>query len=232
MARDTTDSSTDAVPLLEPGDRLTRAEFERRYEAMPGVKKAELIEGVVYMPTRVRHRHHARPHSGLGGWLALYAEMTAGVESGNGGTLRLDNLNAPQPDVYLVIRPECGGQARISADDYIEHAPELVAEISASSVSIDLNTKRDVYARTGVREYLVWRVADGVLDWFVLRGDRYEPLPLGADGLFRSEVFPGLWLDPVAILGGDGPRNLAVLQQGLASPEHAAFVQRLQAGRS
>jgi Uma2 family endonuclease len=227
MAKDPPDTA-EAIPLLEPGDRLTREEFERRYDAMPGVKKAELIDGVVYMPSPVRHRRHSRPHSWLGAWLTLYSQMTPGVDSGDNGSLRLDVLNEPQPDLYLLIQPECGGQARISADDYVEHAPELVAEVSASTVSIDLHSKRDLYLRTGVREYIVWRVIDAALDWFILRDERFERLDLGPDGLHRSVVFPGLWVDPVAILAGDGPRNLAVLQQGLASPEHAAFVQRLR----
>jgi len=231
MSKDATETTPEQIPHLEVGDRLPRDEFERRYEAMPHVKKAELIEGVVFMPSPVRHQRHSNPHSRLNARLAQYAEMTPGVESGDNGTLRLDVINEPQPDLYLLIRPECGGQARISPDDYVEHAPELVAEIAASSVSIDLGTKRDVYARTGVREYLVWRVLDRVLDWFVLRGDAYQPLPLGPDGLYRSEVFPGLWLDPVAVLVGDGPRNLAVLQMGITSPEHAAFVERLRAAR-
>ena len=198
---------------------------------MPGVKKAELIDGVVYTPSPVRHRRHSRPHSWLGAWLTVYSQMTPGVDSGDNGSLRLDVLNEPQPDAYLLIQPECGGQVRISEDDYVEHAPELVAEISASTVSIDLHSKIDLYRRTGVREYLVWRVTDAALDWFVLLGARFERLPLAPDGLLRSVVFPGLWLDPVAILAGDGPRNLAVLQQGIATPEHAAFVARLHTAR-
>jgi len=218
---------TEPIPILEPGDRLTREEFERRYEAMPGVKKAELIEGVVYMPSPVRHQRHSRPHSWLVAWLTVYSQMTPGVDSGDNGTLRLDVINEPQPDLCLLIRPECGGQARISDDDYVEHAPELVAEISASTVSIDLHSKLDIYRRSGVREYLVWRVNDRALDWFVLRDETFQRLVPGADGLFRSEVFPGLWLDPVAILAGNGPRNLAVCQQGVASEEHADFVRRL-----
>jgi hypothetical protein len=74
----------------------------------------------------------------------------------------------------------------------------------------------------------VW---DEAVDWFVLRGGRFEPLPL-AEGIYRSEVLPGLWLDPAAVVRGDLARVLQVLQQGLASPEHAAFVARLQQARA
>jgi Uma2 family endonuclease len=213
---------------LEPGDRLTRDEFERRYDAMPGLKKAELIEGVVYMPSPVRHQRHSNPHFNLITWLGTYAAVTPGVEGGDNGTARLDLDNEPQPDALLLIRPECGGQARISTDDYIENAPELVAEVAASSASFDLNTKLNVYRRSGVREYLVWRVLDQVFDWFVLRSGQLQVLPPEADAILRSEVFPGLWLDAGALLGGDMPRVLAVVQQGTATPEHAAFVQKLR----
>jgi Uma2 family endonuclease len=227
-ASSTTNVSPEFILPLEPGDRLTRAEFERRYEAMPRVKKAELIEGVVYMPSPVRHRNHSRPQFRLITWLGTYEAATPGVEGGDNGTARLDLDNEPQPDAYLLIDPTCGGQARISDDDYVEEAPELVAEVTASGASYDLHTKLHVYRRNGVREYLVWRVRDEQLDWFVLRSGQYQPLAPDAQGLLHSEVFPGLWLDPAALLRGDMLTVLAVVQQGVASPEHTAFVQRLQ----
>src|SRR5215470_7384700 len=138
------------TPPLEPGDRLTRPEFERRYDAMPHLRKAELIEGVVYMPSPVRFRHHGRPHALLMGWLIHYEAATPGVETADNSTARLDLDNEPQPDAVLLIDPARGGQAHISADDYIENAPELVAEVASSSVSIDLTTKLHVYQRNGV----------------------------------------------------------------------------------
>jgi Uma2 family endonuclease len=214
-------------PPLENGDRLTRAEFERRYEAMPRLTKAELIEGVVYMPSPVRQRSHGRPHYHLAGWLAAYEAGTPGVEGGDNSTARLDLDNEPQPDLLLFIDPARGGQVRISLDDYIEGAPELVVEVASSNVSIALNAKMHVYRRTGVREYLVCRILDAEVDWFVLREGRYDRLTPGADGVYRSEIFPGLWLDPAALLRGDVAAVLAVVQQGIASPEHAAFVARL-----
>ena len=135
----------------------------------------------------------------------------------------------PQPDALLLIDPTCGGQAQITEDDFLKGAPELVAEISASSASIDLHEKFAMYRRAGVRDYLVWRVLDREIDWFVLRGRQYRRLKANADGLLRSKVFPGLWLDAEALLAGNLARVLAVVQQGTASPEHAAFVARLRA---
>ena len=220
-------SSPEAVPPLENGDTLTRAEFERRYEAMPHLKKAELIEGVVYVPSPVRHRYHGHQHTHLIGWLVQYEANTPGVEASDNVTVRLDLDNEPQPDALLFIDPACGGQARIDADGYIEDAPELVAEVAASSASYDLHAKLRVYRRNGVREYIVWRVLDQEIDWFVLRAGQYERLPLDAAGLYRSEAFPGLWLDPAALLRGDLATVLAIVQRGLASPEHAAFATRL-----
>ncbi len=220
-----------AIPPLENGDHLTREEFERRYDAMPGLKKAELIEAVVYMPSPVRHGRHSHPHTRLVTWLGTYETDTPGVEAGDNGSIRLDLDNEPQPDAYLFIRPERGGQVRISEDDYVEGAPELIAEIAASSASIDLGKKFDVYRRNNVREYVVWRVLDRRVDWFINRGGRIEPVHSPADGIFRSEVFPGLWLNAAALVRNDRKAVQAALQQGLDSPEHAEFVARLERDR-
>ena len=103
----------------------------------------------------------------------------------------------------------------------------MVAEVAASSASYDLHTKLEAYRRNGVREYIVWRTLDQAIDWFSLRGERYQPLAAGPDGVFRSEVFPGLWLDPAALIRGDLKRVRTVLQEGLATPQHADFVARL-----
>ena len=130
------------IPPLENGDRLTRFEFERRYNAMPHLKKAELIEGVVYMPAAVRFRSHAQPHSRIMGWVLVYETATPGIILGDNATVRLDLDNEPQPDAVLLIEEQCGGQARLSEDDYVEGAPELVAEIAASSAAIDLGDKK------------------------------------------------------------------------------------------
>jgi Uma2 family endonuclease len=216
------------IPKLQAGDHLTRIEFERRYAAMPEVKKAELIEGVVYMPSPVSHKSHSRPHSLLTTLLGTYCYATPGSDLGTTPTVRLDLENEPQPDSLLRILPEYGGQSR-DEDEYIAGPPELLAEVSASSASYDLHDKLRAYQRNGVREYLVWRVWDSAIDWFIQREGRFERLPLTEAGHYRSEAFPGLWLDPAALIRGDFPQVMAVLQQGLASPEHAAFVARLQA---
>jgi Uma2 family endonuclease len=215
------------VPPLENGDRLTRDEFERRYEAMPHLKKAELIEGVVYVPSPVRYRHHGAPHAHLISWLGQYAAGTPGVEVSDNSTVRLDLDNEPQPDALLLIDPAWGGQTRFSTDDYIEGSPELVAEVASSSVSYDLHAKLHVYRRNGVREYIVWRVLEQAIDWFVLHAGQYERLPVDANGWLRSAVFPGLWLDPAALVRGDLATVLIIVQQGLGSPEHATFVAHL-----
>jgi len=221
-----------SLPPLENGDRLTRAEFERRYDAMPGVKKAELIEGVVYMPSPVRLRRHGEPHALTLGWLTAYRAGTPGVIAADNTSARLDLDNEPQPDALLMIDPERGGQARISDDDYVEGAPELVVEIGSSTVGIDLNLKLHVYRRSGVREYVVWRVRDRKIDWFVLRDGEFIRLDPDEKGHYRSTTFPGLWLDATALVAGDMAKVLAVVRQGLAAPEHAKFVSDLAARSS
>jgi Uma2 family endonuclease len=217
-----------AIPPLENGDRLTREEFERRYDAMPHLKKAELIEGVAYVPSPVRQRHHGGPHSRLNGWLFAYEARTPGLELGDNSTVRLDAVNEPQPDCVLFIQPEHGGKVVIDEEGYINGAPDLVAEVAASSADVDVNAKLSVYQRKGVREYIVWRVLDHELDWYVLRGAGYESLTADDDGVLRSTIFPGLWLDPGALLRRDSETLLAVLQRGLETPEHAAFKADLQ----
>jgi Uma2 family endonuclease len=218
------------LPPLRTGDRLTRAEFERRYLAMPGLKKAELIEGVVYMPSPVSD-DHAAPHFDLIGWLGLYRMATEGVAGGDNGTLRLDLDNEPQPDAFLRILPEYGGQCRVDQDRYVTGAPDLVAEVAASSVSLDLHLKLHVYRRNAVREYLVWRVEDRSLDWFGWREGRFDPLPPDDRGVIRSEVLPGLWLAAPALVAGDLVTVAAVARQGLESAAHAEFVRRLRERR-
>ncbi len=220
------------TPPLQAGDRLTRAEFERRYEAMPPETRAELVEGVVYlMSSPVSSEGHGTPHLALITWLGNYISQTPGTVAADNATVRLDNDNEPQPDAYLRIEENCGGQSRLE-DGYLEGPPEFAAEVSASTASYDLHDKRNAYRRNGVREYLVWRVWDRAIDWFALRDGRYDRLAPDADGCYKSDVFPGLWLDSKALLRNDLARVLAVLQQGLASPEHAAFVAQLASRKS
>ena len=216
------------LPILEPGDHLTREEFERRYDAMPQVKKAELIEGVVYMPSPVRFDQHGGQHADLIWWLTHYRVFTPGVRVGDNSTVRLDLDTEPQPDALMLVEPRHGGRVQISPDGSIEGAPELVGEVAASTASLDLHTKLRVYHRNHVREYVVWRVLDNAIDWLIAREGRYEPLLPGDDGIYRSEVLPGLWLDAAALLRGDLATVVQTVQQGVTSAEHAAFVERLQ----
>ena len=215
------------IPPLESGDRLTRVEFERRYEAMPNIKKAELIERVVYIQTSVRCRSHGEPHAKIVGWLGNYWAKTPGVDLLDSTSVRLDEDNEPQPDAMLRI--EVGGQSRISDDDYVEGAPELIVEIAASSASYDLHDKLKVYRRNRVQEYLVWRFYNKKFDWFRLNQGEYILLEPNADGVICSQIFPGLWLAVSALLEGNLAEVLAVLQKGLETAEHQAFVQSLSA---
>jgi Uma2 family endonuclease len=216
------------IPPLKDGDRLTRDEFMRRYEAMPDLKKAELIEGVVHVPSPVRCDHHGEPHSNLGGWLFLYRARTPGLRLADNTTVRLDIGNTPQPDNILFIKPDHGGQARVDDDDFINGAPELVVEIAANSINHDLHDKLRAYERNGVQEYIVWRVEDRAVDWFVLRNQSFERLSPRDDGTLRSTVFPGLWLSASALVDDDLDTLLDLLQRGLDSTEQAEFVGRLR----
>lgn len=212
-----------AEPLLEPGDRLSRDEFERRYGRMPHVKKAELVEGIVYMPSPVRVRKHAEPHGRVATWLGTYASETPSVLCAYDATVRLDLDNEPQPDLVLMKLPAKGGLARISEDDYIEGAPELAVEIVGSSRAYDLHQKKGAYRRNGVREYLAWITGEHRLVWWELRGDDYREIAPADGGLLKSGVFPGLWLDAAALLRGEMKAVLAALRRGIESPEHADF---------
>lgn len=222
-----TGSVTKNLPPLENGDHLTRNEFERRYDAMTHLKKAELVEGVVYVPSPLRFEPHAEPHGDLMTWLGTYKVMTPGTRLGDNPTVRLDLDNEPQPDAILFIEEAAGGQSRLDEDGYVEGAPELVVEVAASSAANDLYDKKTVYRRNGVREYIVWQVLDRKLDWFVIREGRYDSLEADELGIIRSEVFPGLWLAVSALLDGDMARVLAVVQEGLNSSQHLTFVQQL-----
>ena len=216
------------TPELENGDRLTRCEFERRYAARPDVKKAELIEGVVYMPSPVR-LVHAGPHAMIETVFLVYTASTPRVHGANNATVRLDLDNEPQPDVLLYIEEEAGGQSRVSDDGYLEGAPELVVEVAASSASIDMHDKLRAYRRNGVREYVVWRTLEERIDWFELVDGEYRPLPADDEGVIHSRVFPGLRLDAGALLRGNLAGALAELERGVDSPEHRQFVDRLAA---
>lgn len=216
------------LPRLENGDRLTRDEFERRYRQMREVKKAELIEGTVYLPSPVRARRHGRPHTWIVGWLFNYETATPNVMACDNATVRLDFDNELQPDALLRLDESVGGNSRISEDDYIEDAPELIVEIASSSVSYDLHDKLQVYRRHGVREYLVWLVEDREFRWYVWEKGTYRQQQPDESGILKSRFFCGLWLDVSALLRGDLQRVRSVLDSGVNSPDCQAFFEQLR----
>ncbi|WP_293072202.1 Uma2 family endonuclease [Moorena sp. SIO4A5] len=214
------------LPILENGDRLSRVEFERRYHQMPEIRKAELIEGVVYVASPVRVNKHGQPHGRIITWLGTYEAATPGIMLCDNSTVRLDFDNEPQPDALLRIEQDKGGQSRISEDDYIEGAPELIVEVAASSASYDLYDKLRAYRRNGVKEYLVWLTQERKFRWYVLREGEYVQQQPDA-GILSSQVFPGLRLGVEALLAGKMQQVLAVLQEGIDSEMHQEFVARL-----
>ena len=213
------------LPPLENGDHLDQKTFHARYEAMPAGTRAELIGGIVYMASPLKCPH-GEMHPRVSHWLIAYRDASPGTKLFDNTTNILGEKSEPQPDLCLLIAPDKGGQTRME-DDYIVGAPELIVEIASSTEAIDLHRKRRDYQQAGVREYVVMALRQNRVFWFALRNGQFAELALGDDGIYRSEVFPGLWLDPAAMLRLDAPRILEVLQQGLATPEHAAFVARL-----
>jgi Uma2 family endonuclease len=214
------------LPPLVPGQRLKQPEFHRRYEAYPDDVKFELIGGVVYMASPLRLPHGSY-HPELSGVLWVYRSGTPGVQVLDNTTTILGEESEPQPDLALRILPAFGGRSRDTQEQYVAGPPELVAEIAHSSRDIDLNRKRDDYERARVVEYLVLCVAERELHWFHFPSGR--PIRPNREGVWRSRVFPGLWLHGEGLLACDSSRLLDTAQQGLASRPHAAFVERLQA---
>jgi Uma2 family endonuclease len=210
------------------GDHLTLVEFERRYAAQSQLKKAELIEGVVYLPSPVHLEKHSKPHSRIIGWLFNYSAATPGVDFGDNATVRLDRENEVQPDAFLRIHESAGGQSRVDQDDYLEGAPELIVEVAASSAAYDLYEKFRVYRRNGVQEYLVLLAQEEETRWYQLLEGEYVLLPADENGLIRSRVFPGLHFHSELFWADDLQGLLRVLQAGLADPAHTDFNARLQ----
>jgi Uma2 family endonuclease len=215
------------LPPLENGDQLDQRTFHARYEAMPEDCRAELIGGIVYMasPQKVPH---SKAQQLVVRWLDEYAEATPGTEALSNNTQILGPDSEPEPDACLFIAPDHGGRVHVDKDDYLNGAPELIVEVSSSTESIDLHRKKQDYQKAGVLEYVVLALRMQQVLWFVRQRGKYKEVPLPADGLFRSRGFPGLWLDAEGVLLNHRQRVLAALRQGLATPEHAAFVARLK----
>jgi Uma2 family endonuclease len=211
-------------PGLVTGERLTVEEFLRRWEDLPDLKNAELIAGVVYVPSPVS-REHSHLDARIILWLAYYAQATPGCESGSNSTWLMAG-SAPQPDADLCILPSHGGQSA-NLGSLATGAPELAVEICVTSAELDLGPKRALYQRAGVREYITIEAFGPRMIWRVLKDGAYTPLAPQADGILRSQFFPGLWLDAAAFWANDGAKMLAALNAGLASEDHRRFVERL-----
>lgn len=215
-----------ATPILQNGDHLSRAEFEELYQRTSEKTKAELIEGVVYMASPVTIDMHAEQDANILGWLTCYRILTRHVKAASNGSFRVNEDNEVQPDQMLYIDSRHGGQSIVDEEGYLTGIPELVIEVASSSKSIDLGKKKRVYENQSIPEYLVWRVQDDVIDWFVRTNAGFTALKVEA-GLMKSTIFPGLWLNVPAILAGDMAAVFSTVQQGCQTPEHAAFVAQL-----
>ncbi|MDH3601061.1 MAG: Uma2 family endonuclease [Candidatus Tectomicrobia bacterium] len=218
------------LPRLEAGDHLDQATFHERYEAMPSDFRAELIGGMVIVPSPLSSEHGVY-HALVMGWLTTYWIATPGTRARDNATAILGDTSEPQPDGALVIDPAYGGQSALSDSGYAVGPPELIVEVASSSESIDLNTKRLDYERAGVLEYVVVVLRQRAVRWFVLQDGQFQEQQADTDGIFKSTVFPGLWLQQTALLQLEGPQVMEALRQGLEAPEHAVFVQQLQSRR-
>ena len=219
------------LPRLEAGDHLDQATFHKRYEALPSEFRAELIGGIVFVPSPLR-KEHGRHHALVMGWLINYWIATPGTETLDNATAILGDFSEPQPDAALIIEPAYGGQTSLSTDGYMLGPPELIVEVASSSESIDLHAKRRDYEQAGVLEYVVVVLRQRVVRWFVLQEGVFREVSAGAGGIFTSMVFPGLWLHAPALLQLNGRQVMDTLRQGLETPAHAAFVRQLQERRS
>jgi len=215
------------VPRLRNGDHLTIPEFERRFEATPELKFAELIEGIAVLSPRISNLHSGA-HGLVYALLKNYAWATPSTAATLCASLRLDGQNEYQPDAMLRIKAGSLVGRTVAPDGLLDGSPEFLAEIAVSRASYDLHEKKEVYQRCHVQEYLVWQVMDAQIHWFALEDGQYLQLKSQADGVVRSRVFPGLWLDLRGMLAGDEQKVLRTLDKGIKSASHRAFVKELK----
>jgi len=216
--------------ILVEGQRLDQPTFHALYEAMPPGTRAELIDGVVHMPSPASVEH-GEAQVRVIVWLDYYAERTPGVRAADNATTILGWKGELQPDTLLRVLPECGGRTWIERG-FVCGAPELVVEVAKTTRYVDLGPKLADYQQAGVLEYVVRAIDPDEIFWFSQKQGVLVQRPIGEDGLYRSTIFPGLWLDSAALLEGDRQRLRVVLDLGCATPEHAGFVAKLAAARS
>jgi Uma2 family endonuclease len=218
--------ATHAAPkTLVEGQRLDQPTFHALYQTMPAGTRAELIDGVVHIPSPVG-LEHGEAHVPVIVWLSYYAENTPGAQAMDNATTIIGWKSEPQPDGLLRILPEYGGRTW-NKGGFVHGAPELVVEVAKATRYVDLGPKLDDYERAGVQEYVVRAIDPHEIYWFSLEKGKLVQRPIGDGGLYQSSVFPGLWLDPAALLNGDTRRLRAVVDLGCTTTDHAAFVARL-----
>lgn len=218
-----------AVGVLQAGDNLDRAEFLRLWRRLPRLKRAELVGGIVYMPSPLSVNHGEMENT-MSGWVYTYRIATPGCTSGNNiSTFLLDDC--PQPDVNLRIKPEYGGKSWVHKK-YLHGTPEMFVEVCLTSAAYDLHQKCDLYEKAGVPEYIAVILAKQQIRWHRLVDGKYKLLRPDQHGVYRSRIFPGLWLDSKALFKDDMPRVLVTLNQGIASEEHLEFVRSLAAHKA
>lgn len=225
MSQAYSSSQQNPRPQLRNGDRMKQPEFHAIYEQMPEGFKAELVGGTVFVSMPLG-KPHATDHVRLGSILDAYVAYPPGVEVLSEVTTILSNDDEVQPDLLMRVSPERGGKTRDTyGDEYILGAPELVCEIAHSSRAIDLNLKRKRYERTGVIEYIVFCLNPREVRWFDFVGK--GTLQTDSDGVFRSNVFPGLWICNQGLLERDYQRVMEVLKHGIATKVHKDFCEGL-----
>jgi hypothetical protein len=192
------------IPPLAAGDKLTRAEFLRRWEAHPEIKNAELLGGIVYLPSPVSVQQ-GDMDGDVGTCLGTYRAATPGTACGHNTTSFILE-DTPQPDINLRILPDYGGSSWVE-DKYLHGVPELLTEVCRSSVAYDLHVKLELYQAAKIPEYLAILLYEQEVRWHVLGNGQYQLLSPDADGLLRSRVFPGLCLDGTALLAGNQAKS-------------------------
>jgi Uma2 family endonuclease len=199
------------TPPLESGDVLDGAEYWRRYCATSDKLKSERINGKVYIMSPLRAVYHGNPHLLLAQWIATFAMHDPTLIGSDNATVRMNADNDPQPDLCLL---RVNGQTRFDDEGYILGAPELIVEVAGSSASYDFREKRDVYEAAGVGEYLVFETIEGRIEWWRADNGRFVDISQ-VDGIYKSVLFPGLWLDAEALRAANALKLIQTLEQGM-----------------